>query len=284
MINITNETLERWLKEDIPYMDLTTFLLEIGSQDGEMHFFSRDEAVLCGTEEVARLTRLKGGEVLEYLPSGSKISPGGVFMKVTGKTEVLHLLWKTSQNILEYASAVASRTNRLVEKAKKVNKNVTILSTRKVFPGTKELSIKAVLSGGGVPHRLGLSETILVFKQHRVFVKSWDRLAEQIEKLKTKSCEKKIIVEIERPEEAIPLCEAGVDGLQFDKVPPEKLTELIREIKTDFSHILTIAAGGINENNVEEYAATGADAIVTTSMYFGRPVNIGVTMRAIEKY
>ena len=279
MVNITDEALERWLKEDIPYMDLTTYLLDIVEKDGEMHFFSRDEAVLCGTEEVARLTVLKGGEVLEYLPSGSKISPGEIFMKVAGKAGVLHLLWKTSQNILEYASGIASRTHRLVEKARKVNEKVSILSTRKVFPGTKELSIKAVLCGRGLPHRLGLSESILIFKQHRVFDSSWDKPAAIIEQLKVKSCEKKVVVEIEQPEEAIPLCKAGVDGLQFDKLPPEKLVDLVKVIKKDFPQILCIAAGGINEDNVEQYAATGVDAIVSTSMYFGRPVNIGVTMK-----
>ncbi len=281
MVNITNDTLEKWLKEDTPYMDLTTFMLNIGSRDGEMHFLSRDEAVLCGTEEIARLCELKGGRVLEYTPSGSKVLPGQIFMKISGKADVLHLLWKPSQNILEYASAVASRTNKLVEKAKKVNRNVSILSTRKVFPGTKELSIKAVLSGGGFPHRLGLSETILIFKHHRVFLESEDKLAAKIQELKTKTCEKKIIVEIEQPEEADYLCNAGIDGLQFDKLSPEKIADLVREIKKDFPHILTIAAGGINETNVEKYAATGVDAIVTTSMYFGRPVNIGVTMIAV---
>ncbi|MGI6329004.1 MAG: ModD protein [Dethiobacteria bacterium] len=279
MFNITNDTLEKWLKEDIPYMDLTTCIMDIGSQNGEMHFFSRDEAVLCGTEEVARLTALKEGKVLEYLSSGSKIFPGQIFMKIAGSAGVLHLLWKTSQNILEYASGVASRTNRLVEKARKVNENISILSTRKVFPGTKELCIKAVLSGGGLPHRLGLSESILIFKQHRVFDSSWDKPASKIKKLKTISCEKKIIIEIEQPEEALDLCHAGTDGLQFDKLPPEILADLIRKIKKDFPQILCIAAGGINENNIDEYAATGVDAIVTTSMYFGRPVNIGVTMK-----
>jgi molybdenum transport protein len=75
------------------------------------------------------------------------------------------------------------------------------------------------------------------------------------------------------------LCHAGTDGLQFDKLPPEILADLIRKIKNNFPQILCIAAGGINENNIDEYAATGVDAIVTTSMYFGRPVNIGVTMK-----
>ena len=62
------------------------------------------------------MTALKEGKVLEYLSSGSKIFPGQIFMKIAGSAGVLHLLWKTSQNILEYASGVASRTNRLVEK------------------------------------------------------------------------------------------------------------------------------------------------------------------------
>ena len=65
---------------------------------------------------------------------------------------------------------------------------------------------------------------------------------------------------------------------QFDKLPPEILADLIRKIKKIF-HRSFVLLLGINENNIDEYAATGVDAIVTTSMYFGRPVNIGVTMK-----
>ncbi|NLC51767.1 MAG: ModD protein, partial [Firmicutes bacterium] len=179
MLNITNETLERWLKEDIPYLDLTTFVLGIGNQEGEMQIYSRENAVICGTEEVKRLCDLKGAEVIGYIPSGGKVSANEVIITIKGKASTLHMLWKTCQNILEYASAIATRTDKLVRKARKYNEQITIVSTRKVFPGTKELSIKAVLCGGGYPLRLGLSETVLIFQQHRNFLSS----AEYIKKL-----------------------------------------------------------------------------------------------------
>lgn len=280
MICVSDDILEGWLKEDVPYLDLTSHLLDLGGCDGEMRFRCRDEAVICGTEEVARLSELKGCSVIESIPSGSKVHPGQVFMRISGKADALHLLWKVAVNILEYASGIASRTNRMVEKTRKVNEKAAILATRKIFPGTKDLSIKAVLSGGGIPHRLGLSETILIFEQHRVFLESSDRLYAKLKTIKTQCCEKKIMVEVDEAEDAVRMCREGADVLQFDKWPSQKLAEFVREIKRDFPHILTTAAGGINENNVEEYAATGVDAIVTTSMYFGKPVNIGVTMEA----
>jgi molybdenum transport protein len=279
MVNITNDTLEGWLKEDVPYFDLTTYVLGIDSQDAEMQIFCREDAVICGTEELERLCTLKGVSVVEYIPSGEKVSKDQVVITMTGRAATLHMFWKTCQNILEYASAVATRTDKLLQKARKINEHIAIVSTRKVFPGTKELSIKAVLCGGGLPHRLGLSETILIFQQHRNFWGTQDEFIAQIKKIKSQISEKKIVAEIEQPEDALAFCKAGIGGLQFDKMNPDTLSVLVQEIKNSFPHVTTIATGGINEDNIEIFAATGVDAIVTTSMYFGKPVNIGVRIK-----
>ena len=81
-------------------------------------------------------------------------------------------------NILEYSSGIATRTKKMVDKAKLVNPHVAVLATRKSFPGTKELSIKSIIAGGAFPHRLGLSETILIFKQHVAFLGNINDLAQ----------------------------------------------------------------------------------------------------------
>jgi molybdenum transport protein len=94
--------------------------------------------------------------------------------------------------------------------------------------------------------------------------------------VKSRSCEKKIIVEAESLDDAITLCKGSIDGIQFDKIPPEELKTYVETVKGINPGIVLLAAGGINENNVEDYAQTGVDAIVTTSVYFGKPVDIGV--------
>jgi len=278
VIYIQDETLNKWLKEDVPYFDLTTFSLGIGNQLGVMEYFTREDAVLCGSEEVARMAAMLSLQVLEQLPSGSFIKSGQSFMKITGEAEQLHMLWKVAQNIIDYSSGIATRTRSFVDKAHAINPKVAVVTTRKAMPGTKEMTIKAVLAGGGMPHRLGLSETILIFKQHRNFFSTAEELAAKILELKTTACEKKILIEVESEQEALEFCQMAVDGLQYDKFSAEQLARVIPQVKAINNQVIHLAAGGINQGNVQEYAATGVDAIVTTSVYFGKPIDIGVKL------
>ena len=162
MVYIADETIERWIREDVPYGDLTSWLLEIGGRRGKIEYFSREETVVCGTEEAARIFIKLGATVQTVLPSGSLVKPGQLLLAAEGTAAGLHQGWKVVLNILEYASGIAARTHRLVKVAKNINPKLEIVATRKSFPGTKELAIKAILSGGALPHRLGLSETVLM--------------------------------------------------------------------------------------------------------------------------
>jgi molybdenum transport protein len=189
--------------------------------------------------------------------------------------------WKVSLNILEYCSGIATRTRSLLETAREVAPGIPILTTRKSFPGTKELAIKAVIAGGGSPHRLGLSETILIFKQHTAFLSGAAELAVKLGEMRREVCEKKIIVEVETVDQALDLARGKVDGLQFDKLSPDQMQVAVEQIREINPRIVLLAAGGINENNVAAYAATGVDAIVTTCVYFGKPADIAVQMKPL---
>lgn len=278
---ISDENLERFIHEDVPYLDLTTVLLDIGQTPGKISFAAREKGVVCGCEEADRIFFKLGARTNLLLPSGTLVEPGQPFLQAAGNASSLHTAWKVCLNILEYCSGIASRTRTLLDKARSVNPDINILSTRKMFPGTRELAIKSVVAGGGFPHRLGLSETVLIFPQHINFLGGMHELSSKIPALKKQACEKKIIVEVENRDDALIMAAAGVDGLQFDKLPPENLKIIVEEIKTAYPKLLLIAAGGIKETNVSEYAATGVDGIVTTSMYFGRPLDISVTMQPI---
>ncbi len=279
---INDEILERFIREDAPYLDLTTLLLDIGQKYGSISYAAREKGILCGTEEAARIMQKLGLEIEFLLPSGTQLLPGQSFLQAQGQASGLHLAWKVCLNLLEYSSGIASRTRSLLDKARQVNPNLNILSTRKTFPGTRELSVKAVAAGGGLPHRLGLSETVLIFQQHVDFLGGMQELVQMLPQLRQQACEKKVIVEVTKLEEALLLAHAGVDGLQFDKIPPEQLRRYVEEIRREYPGLLLLGAGGIQEANAADYAASGIDAIVTTSMYFGRPLDIKVTMVPLE--
>lgn len=278
MIYIKDQTIENIINEDIPYIDLTTSILGITNENGEIKFVSRENAVISGSEEVIRIFNKLGIETKSYVPSGTIVKPGDVIINAKGNADALHMAWKVSMNILEYCSGISTRTRRLVDKAKNINPKIEIVTTRKIFPGTKELSIKAIIAGGALPHRLGLSETILVFKQHLNFIGGIDGFIANIDTIKAKACEKKILIEVEDLESAVKVTKAGVHGLQFDKLSPAELKVIVATIRNINPSITLIGTGGINEGNIEEYAATGVDSISTTSVYFGTPVDIEVTI------
>jgi molybdenum transport protein len=278
MVYIADETIEKWMKEDVPYLDLTTWALGIGGIPGKLAYFCRETTVLCGMEEVRRICGKLNVEIIRSAVSGEQVGPDTVFFEATGAAADLHQVWKIGLNILEYASGIATRTRRLVERIHAVNPRVSLVTTRKNFPGTKELSIKAVLAGGGVPHRLGLSETVLIFGQHRNFLADRAELIAKIAAIKAEICEKKVLAEVDGLEDALVLAEAGIDGVQFDKVSPSQMREWVPQLRAVRPELTILAAGGVTAENAAEYAATGVDALVTTAVYFGKPADLGTVI------
>lgn len=282
MLAIPDDTLDRWIREDVPVLDLTTHTLALRGIPGRMTFSTREDIVVCGTEEVARILQKLGASAAPgFHPSGSALSAGDDLITATGPVEALHAAWKVCANILEHASGIATRTRRLVDIARTSappGRHVSVAVTRKGFPGTRELAIKAVLAGGGMPHRLGLSETLLVFGQHRAFLQPESVFEQQIPHFRALACEKKFIVEAHTAGEARRWARAGTDGIQFDKLPPGELAPIVAELRATRPGLLLLAAGGITLANAAAYAASGVDALVTSSLFYAAPADLGVTI------
>lgn len=275
---VSNQMIDRWLEEDVPYFDLTTRLLGIGRQTGSISYFCRHAVTLSCMEDAERILERQNLHVTNCLPSATQAAAGEVFLRGEGTLEDIHTAWKVTQNLLEYACGISTRTRNLVDTARAVNPEIAVLTTRKSFPGTKQISIQAVLAGGAKPHRLGLSETILIFDHHLRYMGGFEGLAARLPALKTSVCDKAIAVEVDTLEHALLLARAGVDALQFDKVQPDRLTEMVRQIRAENPHVRLIAAGGINIENAAAYAVSGVDALSTTWVYFGKPADLSVKM------
>lgn len=277
--------IERFLQEDLPYGDLTTALLAIGDRPGVITFATRHETVACCTEEAARMLEKVGATVTTLQPSGALLDCGCVFLEARGPAACLHAGWKAALNLLEAACGIATRTHALVREAQTVNPAVEIVSTRKVFSGTKAVATKAVYAGGGLPHRLGLSESVLVFAQHTAFLASGEVSGEQelwrlLPEIKNRAKEKKIGVEVTDLAGARAAAAAGADIVQVDKLSPEELAELVRVLRAEWPAVVIAAAGGVNQSNARAYAGTGVDLLVTSCMYWGKPADVAVRMEA----
>lgn len=264
------------IREDVPYFDLTGFALGLDRQTAQIACFTRQDCVVCGTEEADAVFRRLQIETTQMHPSGAAVPAGTELITGVGASCNVFTAWKVVQNLLDHTSGIATKTRKLVDAAHAVNPELSVLTTRKMFPGTKALAIKGIMAGGAMPHRLGLSETVLVFPQHINLLGGMEAFLKKLPELRCACCEKKILVETSSAETALELCRAGADGIQFEKLPPDALQEACAAITAEFPNAILLAAGGINEKNVAEYAKAKIHGIVTTSLYTAQPVDIGV--------
>ena len=286
-MRFSNARIDAFIEEDVPYIDLTCEVLGVHNQPGEMEYFTRESCVLAGTDIARRIMRNLGCEVLASSEDGQLVSAGQTFFTVRGAAADLHAAWKVCLNVFDHLSAVATKTRSMVDAVHAVNPECEVLTTRKSMPGAKDLLTCAVMAGGAFPHRLGLSETVLVFEQHLAFFGGFNRFVEEMPRIKARCVEKKLFVEADA-QRALALARAssdghGVDGIQLDKVPVSELAELVRRIREIDPRITIIAAGGINPQNTGAYAACGVDGLATTAPFTAKPVDMSVRMRPLEQ-
>ena len=267
------------LFEDSGHFDLTTFGLGIGEKQGSMSFSPKEDLVLSGCDEVEAILKECGLAYRFFKKNGEKVASQEKILECSADAKSLHQAWKICQNTFEYMSAIATYTSQMTAIAQNFNPNITIATTRKNFPGAKELMIKAVMNGGGVTHRIGLFDSILIFKEHLTFFADSQELESGFMNLKRKFVEKKIAVEVENYEEAHYFASLGADILQCEKMHFEELEKCVG-LKSTYKNLLLSATGGIHLQNIEHYAKTGVDFVVTSSPYHAKPLDIKVHIQA----
>lgn len=265
------------LKDDVACADLTTDTLGIGEQSAQIEFRARFAMTVCASEEAARLFELAGAKVVNLIArSGTTVDAGALIVAAQGSAASLHAAWKTAQTLVEWASGIATATAAIVA----VAGGVAVACTRKHVPGTKALSAKAVRAGGGIMHRLGLSESLLVFAEHRLFLD--EPPAQTVKRLRQSQPEKKIVVEVANLAQAAVWAKAGADVLQLEKFTPEALAACrlaMDDQPARQSRPLLAAAGGIRADNAAAYVAAGADFLVTSAPYTAAPRDVQVDFR-----
>lgn len=273
---LPDHELERLLGEDVPAGDATTLALGIGERPGRLDFRARYEMVVCGSEEARRLGELRGLTATgAMVASGTPLAAGATILSLEGPAAGLHTVWKTAQTLMEYLSGIATSTAAIVAAAQRGDPDCAVVCTRKNFPGTKAAAVKAVLAGGASPHRLSLSETLLIFAEHRAFLDATP--AASIARLRRRWPERAIVVEVGDLAEAQTWAQAGADILQLEKWPVDAVASIIRQLPGT----RIAAAGGINASNAEAYARAGCRILVSSAPYFAGPRDVAVTLSAL---
>lgn len=278
MFYIPNSALESIIAEDIPWNDVTTEALDISTRSGAISCFPKIDGVVSGIDIAKRMFESVGLKVTHCAKDGAFYAAQTSVLEAAGRADQIHAVYKTAQNIMEYSSGISNRVRQMVEEASSVNPNVKIAVTRKHFPGTKAISLNAALLGGAIVHRAGLSESILVFDQHRVFCAN---PADAVKAAKLHEPEKKIAVEVCSAEEGLEFIEAGADIIQCERFSCVDLRSFVTAAKATRADVIVNAAGGINASNAKEYAAAGADVLVTSWVYFGKPFDIKMKISAL---
>jgi len=276
---LTSAELERLLFEDAPYGDLTTEALRIGGIGCRITFVARAAMTIAAIEEAAALLALVGVSVHPKAVSGETVAAGHVLIEGEGLAAPVLRAWKVSQTLIEVWSGVATATQRLVIAAREGRSDTIVTCTRKNVPGTKALSVAAIKAGGAVPHRLGLSETILLFPEHRLLCPLADFTA-LARGLRATNPEKKLLIEVTTAADAVAAAHAGFDVIQTEKFTPEQVGEIVTAVRALTPRPVVAAAGGINPDNAAAYARAGADVLVTSWPYTARPLDVAVSVAA----
>jgi len=240
------------LREDDPFWDLTSVI--VPNEYGEACVRVKEDCVVAGMEEVTELLRLLGLEFTVLRGDGNVAKAGDCVLIIRGQKPDLLKVERVVLNVLMRASGIATMTRRILERARSVNPRVRVAATRKTTPFLRYLEKKAVAIGGGDPHRFSLSDAVLIKDNHIRAVGSLEKaiiLARERSPFTVK-----IEVEVETVEDAIKAAELGVDIIMLDNMKPSDVAkvheELVRRGLRD--RVILEASGGINEDNVIEYA------------------------------
>ncbi|MBS7248949.1 MAG: carboxylating nicotinate-nucleotide diphosphorylase [Candidatus Jordarchaeales archaeon] len=255
--------LASFLLEDLGFGDVTSEAVIPENVIVEARIVCKEDGVIAGVSEASELFKMIGIDVVTMVRDGERVKKGDVVMELRGDARAILGAERTVLNLMMLMSGVATETARLVEKARRVNGKVRVAGTRKTTPGFRYFEKKAIELGGGDPHRFRLDDLILIKDNHIKIVGS---VAEAIKRAKEKaSFSKKIEVEVSSPNEALEAVLSGADIIMLDNMSVENVEKTIRNLKEHGlrEKVIIEVSGGINFQNIEEYAALGVDVIST---------------------
>jgi len=258
---VLEEKLRRFVEEDVGQGDITTLLTVPSGTVVEAEAVTKEPGVIAGIEEALTLLESLGFQATALVRDGIKVKKKTVLLKIVGDARNLLAIERTMLNLLSRMSGIATMTSQLIEKVRHTGYKTRIACTRKVAPGLSYFDKKAVMHGGGDTHRLHLDDLALIKDNHLIVAGG---ISQAIEKVRNSvSFSKKIEIEVQRADEALKAAKAGADIIMLDNVPPREIKETIALLKKEGfrDKVLIEASGGITEQNILEYAATGVDII-----------------------
>ena len=268
------------LREDIGKGDITTDFFVPETLHATGRITAREKAIVAGTGAAAEAFRRVDSAIdIQIIhPDGSEVVADDVIIEVRGLARSILKAERVALNFLQRLCGVATLTRQFVDAIG--NHKAKILDTRKTTPGMRALEKAAVVAGGGVNHRFGLYDMVLVKDNHLVTFGGLSSFADRIHQLRQERPNIRIEVEADDLEQARAFTEVdGIDVILLDNMTPAQMREAIALKK---GNVRFEASGGITLKNVKRVAATGVDYISIGSLTnAARAIDIALEMTQV---
>ena len=260
MTNDFEQLISLWFAEDIGDGDHTTLSCIPATAIGKSQLIIKENGVLAGVEVAREIFRAFDPELkmTVFIHDGAEVKVGDIAFVVEGKIQSLLQTERLMLNIMQRMSGVATRTREYVKALE--GTKTRVLDTRKTTPGLRLLEKEAVKIGGGVNHRIGLYDMILLKDNHVDFAGGIDKaILRAQDYLKEKGKDLKIEIEVRNFDElAQVMAVGGVHRIMLDNFTPENTRKAVDIIAGKYE---TESSGGITFATLKEYAECGVDFI-----------------------
>lgn len=260
MINDYKQQIPFWFAEDIADGDHTTLSCIPADAQGKSQLIIKENGVLAGVEVAKEIFKAFDPDLkmTVFIEDGAEVKVGDVAFVVEGKVQSLLQTERLMLNVMQRMSGVATRTRQYVKALE--GTKTRVLDTRKTTPGLRMLEKEAVKIGGGVNHRIGLFDMILLKDNHVDFAGGIENaICRAQDYLKEKNKDLKIEIEVRNFDELNQVLKVGgVDRIMLDNFTPENIKKAVEIIAGKYE---TESSGGITFDTLREYAETGVDFI-----------------------
>lgn len=257
---LIDELITLAFNEDIGDGDHTTLCCIPATEIGKQKLLIKEAGVLAGVDMARRVINYFDPELkmTTYIEDGTEVKPGDVAFVVEGRVQSLLQVERTMLNIMQRMSGIATTTRKYVQLLE--GTGTRVLDTRKTTPGLRMIEKEAVKIGGGVNHRIGLFDMILLKDNHVDFSGGIENaIVRAKEYLREKGKELKIEIEVRNMDELREVLRVGgVDRIMLDNFSPALTREAVALIDHRFE---TESSGGITFDTIRSYAECGVDYV-----------------------
>lgn len=275
------EKIKSFLEEDIGLGDITTELIVPSETRVSAQIIVKEAAVVAGLNEARIIFESVNASFTPNVREGDEVQPGTPIAVIEGDGRGILLAERTALNLLSRMSGIATATRKLVKKVREAGLNVRIAATRKTAPGLRYFDKRAVIIGGGDPHRFRLDDQILIKDNHIAIAGSLEEALRRV--ALSASFSKKIEVEAKTVDDAIKAARLGADIIMLDNMSVEDVKKVLDALKNLGlrDKILVEVSGGITEDNVLDYARLGPD-IISVGAITHSAKSIDMSLEVIE--